>query len=241
MWHRLIFVIAAAALLSGCPDAIRTEDAAAQASAEATPLTDVDSRQLGQEEKAEDEARKACKAKICEIIATRDPDGDNVSCDIVKTWREEDMAKMLGDKIFWPWGKAVCQAKLKLKRASLAQAMSKPTYNVDMAPQTVRCRLERKDKSEPYVVEISMAPKVEFREGKATEAAINWGQSSAPPLIHPLIYVGTALDNSTNMLGPEVVHMVNEFVTRQCAEVKVELSPELRVPLTQQLSVNSRE
>jgi hypothetical protein len=30
------------------------------------------------------------------------------------------------------------------------------------------------------------------------------------------------------MLGPEVVHMVNEFVTRTCAEVKVELSPELR-------------
>jgi hypothetical protein len=44
----------------------------------------------------------------------------------------------------------------------------------------------------------------------------------------PLFYVGTALDNSTNMLGPEVVHMVNEFITRTCAVVKVELSPELR-------------
>jgi hypothetical protein len=205
---------------------MRTEDAAAQAPAEATPLTDVDSRELGQDEKAEDEARKACKAKICEIIATRNPNGDNVSCDIVKTWREEDMTKMLGDKIFWPWGKAVCQSNFKLKRASLAKAMSQPAYNVDMAPQTVRCRLERKHNSEPYVVEISMAPKVEFREGKATEAAINWGQSNAPPLIHPLIYVGTALDNSTNMLGPEVVHMVNEFVTRECAEVKAELSTE---------------
>ena len=32
----------------------------------------------------------ACKAKICEIIATRDPVGEDVSCDIVKTWREED-------------------------------------------------------------------------------------------------------------------------------------------------------
>ena len=224
MWHRLILVIASVALVY--PDAIRTEDAAAQAPAKAT--TDVDSRELGQEEKAEDEARKACKAKICEIIATRDPNGDNVSCDIVKTWREEDMAKMLGGKIFWPWGKAVCQSTLKFKRASLAKAMSESADSIYMPPQTVRCRLERKDNSEPYVVEISMAPKVEFKEGKATEAAINWGQSNAPPLIHPLIYVGTALDNSTNMLGPEVVHMVNELVTRTCAEVKVELSPELR-------------
>src|SRR5262245_14375500 len=93
-WHRLIFVIAVAALLSVCPDTLRTEDAAAQAPAEATSLTDLDNREPGQLEKAEDEARKVCKAKICEIIATRDPNGDNVSCDIVKTWREEDMAKM---------------------------------------------------------------------------------------------------------------------------------------------------
>jgi hypothetical protein len=227
MWHRLIFVIASAALLSVCPNALRAEDTAAQAPV-ATPLTDVDSRELSQAEKAEDKARKACKAKICEIIATRDLNGDNVSCDIVKTWREEDMAKMLGGKIFWPWGKAVCQSKLKLKRASLAKAMSEHAGSIDMPPQNVRCMLERKDNSEPYVVEILMAPKVEFKEGKATEAAINWGQSKAPFLIYPLIYAGTALDNSTNMLGPEVVQMVNEFVTRTCAEVKVELSPELR-------------
>jgi hypothetical protein len=240
MWHRLIFVIASVALLSVYPDAIRTEDAAAQAPAEAT--TDVHGRELVQEEKAEDEARKRCKTKICEIVATRDPNGDNVSCEIVKTWREEDMAKMLGGKIFWPWGKAVCESKLKLKRASLAKAMSEPADSIHMPPQTVRCRLERKGKSEPYVVEISVAPKVEFREGKATEAAINWGQSNAPPLIHPLIYVGTALDNSTNMLGPEVVHMVNEFVTRECAEVKVELSPELRirVPLSSSSANSAR-
>jgi len=46
--------------------------------------------ELTQEEKAEKEARMACKAKICDIIATRDPVGEDVSCDIVKTWREED-------------------------------------------------------------------------------------------------------------------------------------------------------
>jgi hypothetical protein len=78
---------------------------------------------LTPEEKAEKEARKACKAKICEIIATRDPVGEDVSCDIVKTWREEDIAKMLGGKISWPWGKAVRQSKLELARASLAKAI----------------------------------------------------------------------------------------------------------------------
>ena len=81
--------------------------------------------ELTPEERAEKQARKACKMKICDIIATRDPQGDDVSCDIVKTWREEDIVKMLGGKFGWPWGKAVCQSKLELKRKPLAFAMSK--------------------------------------------------------------------------------------------------------------------
>src|ERR1041384_409634 len=59
--------------------------------------------ELTPEEKAEKVTRKACKAKICDIIATRDPAGEDISCDITKTRREEDIAKMLGDKIEWPW------------------------------------------------------------------------------------------------------------------------------------------
>jgi hypothetical protein len=65
---------------------------------------------------------------------------------------------------------------------------------------------------------------VKFKDGKATDAALNWGEASAPLLIYPLIYACTGLDNQTNVLGPKVVHMVNEFTTRKCTEVKAELS-----------------
>ena len=181
-------------------------------------------RELTPEERAEKEARKACKAEICDIIATRDPDGDDVSCDIVKTWREEDIVKMLRGKIGWPWGKAVCQSKLELERKALALAMSKEAHEIVMPVQTVRCMLAQKDGGESYTVEVTLAPKVKFENGKATDASINWGEAEAPLLIYPLIYAGTGLDNQTNVLGPEVVRMVNEFTTKKCAEVKVEAS-----------------
>ncbi len=42
-------------------------------------------------------------------------------------------------------------------------------------------------------------------------------------LAYALIYAGTGLDNSANILGPEVTRMVNEFTTKKCAEVKAEL------------------
>ena len=77
---------------------------------------------------------------------------------------------MLGDKIEWPWGKAVCQSKLELPRAPLAKAMSEPEYEIVMPQQKVRCTLAEKEKGEPYVVEVTMSPKVKFKDSKATEA-----------------------------------------------------------------------
>jgi hypothetical protein len=209
---------AADAPSAGAPAASPT-----QVPAEATPLTAEDKRELTPEEKAEKESRKACKKTICDILATRDPSGADVACDITKTWRAEDIAKMLGGKIDWPWGKAVCQSKLEISRAALAKAMSEPEYEVALDPQKVSCTLARKDGGEPYEVKITLAPKVKFKDGKATEAAVNWGEASAPLFIYPLVYAGTGLDNQTNVLGPQVVRMVNEFATRKCAEVKAEL------------------
>jgi hypothetical protein len=180
-------------------------------------------RVLTPEEQAERDARKACKKTICDIIATRDPLGDDVSCDIVKTWREEDIVKMLGGKIGWPWGKAVCQSRLEVKRKDLALAMSEPAYDMAMKMQKVRCTLAQKDGGEPYGIEVTLAPTATFENGKATAASINWGEASAPTFIYPLIYAGTGFDNSTNLLGSEVVRMINEFTTKKCAEVKAEL------------------
>jgi hypothetical protein len=199
-----------------------SEGAAATAGESASPGVADEKRVLTPEELAEKEARRACKKKICDIIATRDPEGEDISCDIVKTWREEDIVKMLGGRISWPWGKAVCQSTLELKRRPLALAMSENAHDIAMAPQKVRCTLAQKTEDAPYVVEITLAPRAKFENGKAVEAQVNWGEASAPMFIYPLIYAGTGLDNSANVLGPEVVRMINEFTTKKCAEVKAE-------------------
>jgi hypothetical protein len=209
----------------GAPPAnSRPEVAAPAAEPETMPLTEAGKRELTPEEKAEKEARKECKKTICDILATRDQNGADVACDITKTWREEDIVKMLGGKIDWPWGKAVCQSKLEIKRAALAKAMSEPEYEVALDPQKVSCTLAKKDGGEPYAITVTLAPKVAFKDGKATEARMNWGEASAPLLIYPLVYAGTGLDNQANVLGPEVVRMVNAFATRKCAEVRADAS-----------------
>jgi len=179
---------------------------------------------LTPEEKAEKEARKACKIAICDVLATKNASGPDIACDIVKTWREATITKMLGGKFDWPWGKAVCQSKLVVKREVLSKAMSEASYEVVMPTQKLSCTLAQKKEGKPYAIDVSIAPKVSFDNGKAVEASLNRGDASGPMLVYALIYAGTGLDNATNVLGPEVVRMVNEFTGKKCAEVRNERS-----------------
>jgi hypothetical protein len=210
----LVWGVAASAQDAGASESPPTEAAPAQGDAK-TELTD--------EERAEKQARKACKIKICDILATKDPQGDDVSCDIVKTWRESDITKMLGGRFDWPWGKAVCQSKLDIKRERLANAMTQANYEVALPAQKVSCTLAQKSEGEPYAVSVSIAPKVAFENSKAVSARLNWGEANAPMLAYALIYAGAGFDNSTNVLGPEVVRMVNEFTGKKCKRVKNDL------------------
>jgi len=174
------------------------------------------------EEQAEKAAREACKIEICDILETRESNGPDVSCDIGWTWHESEIADALGDKVDWPWGKLVCQSQIKLGRATLAEAMGAPRYKAITDTQTVRCALYHKD-GKPYVVELALAPEVTFKNGKAIKGTVNWGRVTAPSAIYALLYAATSLDNSTNILGQEVVRQVNKFVGEDCASVQHKL------------------
>ena len=68
------------------------------------------------EEQAERDGRKACKVQICSALHDRKP-GDDISCDIVKSWRTEILDKVVGKAaVSWPWGRVMCKAPIKLKR-----------------------------------------------------------------------------------------------------------------------------
>jgi hypothetical protein len=219
---RTAFAAASIMIISSLPVFAEDMSQSMSPSEAAKSAPDAGKPELTAEEQAEKQARKACKVKICDILASKDPQGDDVSCDIVKTWGEADIAKMLGGRTDWLWGKAVCQSKLELKRESLAKAMTEANYEVVMPEQKVRCMLAQKKEGDPYAVDVTIAPKVAFEEGKAVKARLNWGEATAPMLAYALIYAGTGLDNSANVLGPEVVRMVNEFTTKKCAKLKDE-------------------
>ena len=176
--------------------------------------------ELTPEEAAERESRKACKVAICDAFHNRKP-GADISCSIVKTWRKEQLEKMVSKaKVSWPWGRVQCTSDLKLNRDALIKAMTEAKHETTLDTHSVKCKIEReKDQAE---INFDFAPKITFEGGKATKAALNWGKIEAPTVVKGAMWTATATDNTFNVLQSTIVDDINDFIGKKCMDVKDE-------------------
>ena len=172
------------------------------------------------EEKAERDGRKDCKVAICAAMHNSKP-GADVSCKIEKSWRKEQLDKIVGKAgISWPWGKVKCTVPITLKRDMLAKMLDGSKHDADIGKQQLHCVLEHKEGKSDIKAEFS--PKVSFEGGKATKAVLNWGPIEAPTVIKGAMWTATATDNTFNVLQGMIVNDINGFTTGSCDEVKAD-------------------
>lgn len=175
---------------------------------------------LTPEEKAEKEARKACKIEICAAFRKPSAGGSDVSCDVMKSWRKEQLTKMVARlKVTWPYGAMRCNSAVKLKRDDLVKAMSTDKHVSQLDKHAVTCTID-KEKDQSSEIKFEFSPKVSFEKGKAVSAKMNWGKIDAPSLIKGAMWTATAADNTVNMLSGSLVEDINDFIFKKCDEVK---------------------
>lgn len=180
--------------------------------------------ELTPEEQAEREARKACKVQICAAFHAHKPEASDVRCSVLKSWRKEQLSKMLEKaKVSWPWGRVKCTTDVKLKGDMFAKAMTGDRHEAKLDTHKVACEVER-EKSEPARISFEFTPEVTFEKGKAVKAALNWGKIEAPALIKGAMWTATATDNTFHVLQSTLVEDVNDFIGPKCDEVKSEWS-----------------
>ena len=177
------------------------------------------------EEKAEKEGRKACKIKMCSVLRSKKATGEEISCHIKKSMREKAIKEMVaGGKIGWQWGKMYCEFDLKIKQADLVSSVTKSAYDLKIAPHTIKCKVDRKKDNKWHDISVGIAPELKFKDGKAVEGRMNWGDVKAPLFFKSLIWPGVKLDNQVNVIGGKVVDVMNSFMTKKCDQVKDELT-----------------
>ena len=209
--------LAAGLLLSGWPTPTVTPTLA-QETKPAVPKPD----DLTPEERKERDLRKDCKVKICSAFHVRKPDGGDISCNVLKSWRKEQLGKMVEKaKVSWPWGGVRCVADIKLNRGDLIKAMTEDKYEATLDKHNVVCQVEREteDKAE---IKFEFTPKVTFEKGRAVKAVLNWGKIDAPALVKGAMWTATATDNTFNVLQNTIIEDINDFIATKCLEVKDE-------------------
>ena len=195
--------------------------------AQATPSTGVAVPplkvvELTPEEIAERDARKGCKVKICAAFHKGKADGGDVACSVLKSWRKEQLTKMLQKaKVSWPWGRVKCSADIKLKRDFLVNATRQERHEATLDPHKVVCEVERENAAAAQI-KVEFTPKVTFEKGKAVKAVLGWGKIEAPTLLKGAMWSATATDNTFNVLQSTVVDDINDFIGPRCDEVKAE-------------------
>ncbi|MEO0618154.1 MAG: hypothetical protein AAFZ01_02625 [Pseudomonadota bacterium] len=169
--------------------------------------------------KQEKAAREACKIQMCGALRAK-ASGDDIACNIIKTVPKQDLSEKIKQaRVSWPWGHARCEMDLKLARQMLLDAVEKPEYEAAFGQHVVTCNVEREDK-EPYTFKATVSPTISFKNGKAVDGAINWGEVEAPLLAKGAIWSATGLDNKAGLFNDDLVEAMNTFMGKKCDEVK---------------------
>ena len=177
--------------------------------------------ELTEEEKKEKEMRKSCKVALCSTFHNKKPSDGEVTCNVLKTWRKEQLAKLVGKGgVSWPWGNARCVVDLKLKRETLIKAVTSAEFTAEFDKHDIKCDLEREN--DKYEVRMELTPKINFKNGRAVKAQLNWGKIDAPLLAKSALWSATAADNTFGVLQGTVVEDINDFIDVKCMEVKEE-------------------
>jgi len=166
------------------------------------------------EEQAETDNRKACKIKVCQVFASKKAEGEDVSCDLVKTVHKETIEKKyLGGKIGWPFGKAQCKTSIKLKRAFLVNGATKDGFEGTLEKTSVDCILFTSDGKDKHEIKFSLAPTIKWKGGKAETVALNITDISGTALAKTGLWTIAKANSYFGVLDGPVMGKFNDFTT----------------------------
>jgi hypothetical protein len=159
---------------------------------------------------------KACEKRLCTMILDRKPIGDDLSCDVQKTWAKKTLEGGEEKGVSWGFGDARCFANITLSRADIVGALTKPKHTIKIPPQQVKCILEREGEVKPLTARLS--PKLVFKDGKADKVWINLEEIDGPADVKSTIWTAAKLEDTIGIFHRPLIRSINKFINVQCAK-----------------------
>lgn len=172
------------------------------------------------ERPSEEQDLKTCEKALCAMILSMDAVGEDLACAISKTWSQANIEKGASSKsgLSWGFGDARCTLDLAAKRENVVSSLSKPEHKLEMSSHKVQCEIEQGEERNVTKIDVELAPKVTFKDGKATKAQLNITKVEAPAVIKAVITGADWIEKNLGLFHGEMIEEINEFVHKKCAK-----------------------
>lgn len=161
-------------------------------------------------------ALKACEKRLCTMVLDKKPAGADLTCDIQKTWAKSSLEGGKSKGMSWGFGDARCTVDLKLERADIVAALTKPSHKVFIPAHQVNCVIERNGEIKPLTAKL--APKLVFKDGKASKVWINLESIEGPEDVKSTVWTAAQLEDTLGLFHGPMIKSINKFLLKQCAQ-----------------------
>ena len=170
------------------------------------------------EPRADEKSRlKACEKSLCQVVVSKKPASGDLQCPLSKVWSKKTMKEGSAKKLRWGFGAAKCEVDLKVPRDMIVGALTAEEINVTLPTHTVDCEVERENSVDK--AQITLAPIIEFKNGKARKIWVNVTDIKAPGVIKGVVWSAAQLEDSLGIFHRRMIKSVNKFLTEQCPKV----------------------
>lgn len=174
-----------------------------------------------QAEPTEKERLKKCEVDLCAILVDKKKEGEDLACNLSKTWAKEDISKEAEEKkLSWSLGDSRCEVNLKIARAELVAAVSSPEYTLKVPQQSVKCEVEQGGAK--YPINLTLAPVVKLQNGEAKEISLGVGNIEAASVIKGVIWSAAKLEETFGIFHGDLLKETNKFISKKCPKTLAE-------------------
>jgi hypothetical protein len=167
-----------------------------------------------EEQTGEKKALDACDRKLCSLLVERNLKGEDLKCDLTKTWAKSTIQSAETQATKWGFGDARCTVHIEMSRAQLIAALTEPEYRLKAPPHTVDCIVEEEGAAKP--IKATLAPKISFKNGKAEKIRINLQKIEGPTAITSVLSAAATLEDRIGLFHRSLLKSVNRYVEKHC-------------------------
>jgi hypothetical protein len=157
-----------------------------------------------------------CERRLCTMLQQREAKGEDLTCELSKTWVRNVIKSADQPTVKWGFGDARCSIRIQISRAQVADALTArgTDYKLWIPPHTATCLVEIDGQARTLTA--TLAPKLEIRDGRVEKIWVNLTHLDGPTAVKATLWTAARLADNVGIFQRPMIKSVNRFITTTC-------------------------